>query len=118
VLTVNTHLIEKEKEIFTMTRMGKVLLVAMVLLLTCSPAIAANTTNIKGKDIKKIKVYVHKETGQIVGVKLKKDDGTEEDATMVSPTTPGTLIGTILFHKSSPGCYVVVSGGQAWQICW
>ena len=101
-----------------MTRMGKVLLAALVLLLTCSPAIAANTTNIKGKDIKKIKVYVHKDTGQIVGVKLKKDDGSEQDATMVSTTTPGTLIGTILFSKSSPGCYVFVSGGKAYKICW
>ena len=101
-----------------MTRMGKVLLAALVLMLACSPAIGANTSNIKGKDIKKIKVYVHKDTGQIVGVKLLKDDGSEQGATMVSPTTPGTLIGSILFHKSSPGCVVYVSGGNAWQVCW
>ena len=101
-----------------MTRMGKVLLAALVLLLTCSPAIGANKSTIKGKDIKMIKVYVHKNTGQIVGVKIKKDDGSEQDATMVSPTTPGTLVGTILFHMSSPGCHVYVSGGVAYQVCW
>jgi hypothetical protein len=101
-----------------MTRTGKVLLAVLVLMLACSPAIAANTTNIKGKDIKKIKVDVHKDTGQIVGVKLLKDNGSEQDATMVSPTTPGSLVGSILFHKSSPGCILIVSGGYAWQICW
>jgi len=85
---------------------------------TCPPSIGADTSDIKGKDIKKIKVEVHKDTGQIVGVKLMKDDGSEQGATMVSPTTPGTIIGTILFHKSSPGCYVIISGGYAWQICW
>ena len=98
--------------------MGKVLLAVLVLMLTCSPAIGANTSNIKGKDIKVVKVYVHKDTGQIVGVKLKKDSGPDQDATMVSPTTTGTLVGTILFHKSSPGCYLFVTGGYAWQICW
>ena len=101
-----------------MTRMGKILLVVIVLLLTCSPAIGANTSTTKDKDIKKIKVYVHKDTGQIVGVKKMKDDGSEQDATMVSTTTPGTLVGTILFSKSSPGCYVFVSGGKAYKICW
>ena len=101
-----------------MTRMGKVLLAALVLMLACSPAIGANTSNIKGTDIKVIKIEVHKDTGQIVGVKLKKDSGSDQDATMVSTTTPGTLIGTILFSKSSPGCYVFVSGGKAYKICW
>jgi hypothetical protein len=37
--------------------MGKVLLAALVLMLACSPAIGANTSTTKGKDIKKIKVY-------------------------------------------------------------
>ena len=101
-----------------MTKMGKILLAALVLFLTCSPAIGANTSTIKGTDIKKIKVSVHKNTGQIVGVRLMKDDGSEQDATMVSTTTPGTLVGTILFSKSSPGCYVFVSGGKAYKICW
>ena len=101
-----------------MTRIGKVLLAALVLLLTCSPAIGADTSNIKGQDVKVVKIYVHKDTGQIVGVKLKKDSGPDQDATMVSTTTPGTMIGTILFHKSSPGCYTIISGIAAWQICW
>jgi hypothetical protein len=98
--------------------MGKVLLAVLVLMLACSPVIGANTSNIKGTDIKTIKIQVHKDTGQIVGVKLKKDIGPDEEATMVSPTTPGKLIGTMLFHKSSPGCYLFVSGGYAWEICW
>ncbi len=101
-----------------MTRMGKVFLAVLVLMLTCSPAIGGDTSDIKGKDIKVVKVYVHKDTGQIVGVKLKKDSGPDQDATTVSTTTSGTLIGTILFHKSSPGCYVIVSGGKAWKVCW
>ena len=101
-----------------MKRMGTVLLAVLVLMLACSPAIGANTSNIKGKDIKVVKVYVHKDTGQIVGVKLKKDSGPDQPATMVSPTTPGTLVGSMLFHKSSPGCVVIVAGGYAWQICW
>ena len=101
-----------------MTRMGKVLLAVLVLMLTCSPAIGANTSTVKGKDIKVVKVYVHKDTGQIVGVKLKKNIGPDQPATMVSPTTSGAVVGTMLFHKSSPGCIVIVSGGYAWQICW
>ena len=101
-----------------MARMGKVLLAVLVLMLACSPAIGANTSNIKGKDIKVIKIEVHKDTGQIVGVKLKKDSGPDEGATMVSPTTPGTVVGTMLFHKSSPGCVVIIAGGYAWEICW
>jgi len=87
-------------------------------LLTCSPAISADKSDVKGKDIMKVKVEVHKDTGQIVGVKLMKDDGSDQDATMVSPTTPGTVIGTMLYFKSSPGCVVIVAGGYAWQICW
>jgi hypothetical protein len=98
--------------------MGKILLAVLVLLLTCSLAIGANPSHIKGKDIKVIKISVHKDTGQIVGVKLKKDSGPDQPATMVSPTTPGKVVGTMLFHKSSPGCIVIVSGGYAWQICW
>jgi hypothetical protein len=98
--------------------MGKVLLAVLVLMLTCSLAIGANTSKIKGKDIKTIKIEVHKDTGQIVGVKLKKDSGPDQDATMVSPTTSGAVVGTMLFHKSSPGCIVIVAGGYAWQICW
>jgi len=101
-----------------MARMGKVLLAVLVLMLACAPTIGAGPSTIKGKDIKKIKVEVHKDTGQIVGVKLMKDDGSEQGATMVSPTTPGTVVGTLLFHKSSPGCVVIIAGGYAWEICW
>lgn len=101
-----------------MTRIGKVLLAVLVLMLTSSPAIGADTSKIKGKDVRVIKISVHKDTGQIVGVKLKKDSGPDQPATMVSPTTTGTFIGTMLFHKSSPGCTLIVAGGYAWQVCW
>ena len=105
-----------------MKRMGKVLLAVLVLLLTCSLVIVAGsstaTTTSKGGK-KLIKIWVSKDTGQVLDVKLGKDDGTDEkDADLVSPTLPAQYIGTMLFHKSSPGCIVIVAGGYAWQVCW
>jgi hypothetical protein len=112
-------LVAKEKEVFTMTRMGKVLLAVLVLMLVCSPAIGSDTTNIKDKDIKAIKVYVNKNTGKVVGIEHKKDDGSDVGGTPVPITTPGTIIGSMLFHKSSPGCIVYVTpAGYAWEVCW
>ena len=104
-----------------MKRMGKVLLAVLVLMLTCSLVFGAGsstaqTTSKSGKKL--IKIWVNKDTGQVVDVKLGKDDGSEQDATLVSPTQPAQYIGTILFHKKSPGCTVIVAGGYAWQVCW
>ena len=104
-----------------MKRMGKVLLAVLVLLLTCSLVIVtgsstAKTTSKSGKKL--IKIWVSKDTGQVLDVKLGKNDGSEQDATLVSPTLPAQYIGTMLFHKSSPGCIVIVAGGYAWQVCW
>ena len=104
-----------------MTRMGKVFLTVLVLMLTCLLVISAGSSEVKAqskKGTKLIKIWVNKDTGNIVDVKLAKDSGPDQAATLVSPTTSGTFIGTILFHKHSPGCTVIVSGGYAWQICW
>ena len=104
-----------------MTRMGKVLFALLVLMLTCSLAIgvALSKDKMANKGGKKlIKIWLDKDTGKVLDAKLGKDDGSDQDATMVSPTTSGTVVGTILFHKSSPGCIVIVAGGYAWQICW
>jgi hypothetical protein len=90
-------------------------------MLTCFLVIGAGSSDVKAqskKGTKLIKMWVNKDTGNIVDVKLAKDSGPDQNATVVSPTTSGTVVGTILFHKSSPGCIVIVSGGYAWQICW
>ena len=104
-----------------MKSMGKVLLAILVLMLTCSLVIGAGSSEVKAqskKGTKLIKIWVNENTGNIVDVKLAKGSGPDQDATLVSPTTSGTFIGTVLFHKSSPGCIVIVSGGYAWEICW
>ena len=104
-----------------MTRKGKVLLTVLVLMLTCFLVIGAGSSEVKAqgkKGTKLIKIWVNKDTGNIVDVKLAGASGPDQDATLVSPTTSGNFIGTILFHKHSPGCTVIVSGGYAWQICW
>ena len=104
-----------------MKRMGKFLLAVLMLMLTCSLVIGAGSSTAKAaskKGTKLIKIWVNENTGLIVDVKLAKGSGPDKDATLVSPTTSGTFIGTILFHKHSPGCTVIVSGGYAWQICW
>ena len=105
-----------------MKRMVKILLVVAVLILTCSLVIGAGSSTTKAADKggkKLIKIWVSKDTGQVLDVKLGKDDGTDEkDADLVSPTLPAQYIGTILFYKQSPGCTVIVAGGYAWQVCW
>jgi len=94
----------------------------LVLMLTCSLVIAAgsfatNTTSKGGKKL--IKIWVDKDDGQILDVKLGKDDGSEDDATPIISAPSAQYIGTLLFTHSSPGCiYVILANGQARRICW
>lgn len=105
-----------------MTRMGKVLLTVLVLVLTGSLVIAAGSfaTNATSKGGKKlIKIWVDKANGQILEVKHVKDDGSEGDSIPVNPPQSAQYIGTILFTHSSPGCvYVVLANGQVKKVCW
>ena len=106
-----------------MTRMGKVLLAVLVLLLTCSLVIVAGsstakTTSKSGKKL--IKMWVDKDTGEVLDVKLGKDTGPDQDSTVVSGQPNYQWRGTILFYqKSNPGnCIVFVVGGYPMQVCW
>lgn len=105
-----------------MTKMVKVLLAGLVLMLTCSLVIVAgsSTANVKSMSGKKlIKIWVDKDTGQVLDVKLRKDDGSDQDSTPVSPIPPAQYIGTIRFTHSSPGCiYVITASGAARKVCW
>jgi hypothetical protein len=106
-----------------MTRMGKVLLTVLVLMLTCFLLIGAGSFEVKAqgkKNTKLIKIWVDKDTGQIVEVKLGKETPPDQDATVVPGNPDYQWRGTILFYqKSNPGnCIVIVSGGYPMQVCW
>ena len=106
-----------------MTRMGKVLLTVLVLMLTCFLVIGAGLSAAKAqskKGTKLIKIWVDKDNGNIVEVKLGKDTGPDQDSTVVSGQPNYQWRGTILFYqKSNPGnCIVIEAGGYAWKVCW
>lgn len=106
-----------------MKRMGKALLTVLVLMLTCFLVIGAGSSEVKAqgkKNTKLIKIWVDKDTGNIVEVKLGKDTGPDQDATVVPGQPNYQWRGTILFYqKSNPGnCIVIDAGGYPMQVCW
>jgi len=116
-------LIEREKEVFTMTRIEKVLLAVLVLLLTCSLVIVAGsstakTTSTSGKKL--IKIWVNKDTGEIEDVKLGKDTGPDQDSAPGAVGQPNYQFRGIIFYThSSPGCiHIITASGAARKVCW
>ena len=104
-----------------MTRMGKVLLTVLVILLACCLVIVAGSSIAKANGKKQIKIKVDKNTGQILDVKLGGDSGSDDqDSTpVISPPPSAQYVGTLLFTHSSPGCiYVILANGQVRRICW
>ena len=104
-----------------MTRMEKVLLAVVALILTCSLVIGigSSTAGPKSKSgMKLIKIWVNKDSGKVVEVKLQKDDGSEQNATMVNQIPPSQYIGTILFYKNNSNCTVIYAGNYARQVCY
>ena len=105
-----------------MNRTGKLLFTLLVLILACSLVLVAgssatNTTNKGGKKL--IKIWVDKDNGEILDVKLTKNDGSDQDSIPVSPAPSAQYIGTILFTHSSPGCiYMITASGAARKVCW
>lgn len=106
-----------------MTRIGKVLLTVLVLMLTCFLIIGAGSSEVKAQSkqgTKLIKIWVDKDNGQIVQVKLGQDTGSDQDSTVVPGQPDYQWRGTILFYqKSNPGnCIVIDAGGFPMQVCW
>ena len=109
-----------------MTRMGKVLLAVLVLVLACSLLIAAgsfatNTTSKGGSKVFKIKWK--KLTGEIEEVlhenNNQSDPVPQAELNQIYQSQNGfRYVGTILYTHSSPGCAVVIIGGYARKICW
>ena len=117
---VNSHLIEKYKEVFTMTRMVKVLLAVAVVLLTCSLVVGMGSSTAKTTshaNTQLIKIWVDQDNGQVRDVKITRGN-TDHDSNLISPTQPAQYIGTILFYKKNPNCTVIYSGGYAFEVCW
>jgi hypothetical protein len=101
--------------------MLNILLAVAVIMLTCSLVIGAGSSTAKAaskKGTKLIKIWVNEVSGNVVDVKLAKDSGPDQEATLVSPTQPAQYIGTILFYKTNPTCTIIYTGGYAWQVCW
>ena len=119
-MIVNTHQIIADKEVSTMKRMGKLLLTVLVILLACSLVIFAGSSIAKANGKKIIKIKVDKNTGEILDIKVGKDDGSDEDSTpVISPPPSAQYVGTLLFTHSSPGCiYVILANGKVRRICW
>jgi hypothetical protein len=101
--------------------MRQFLLAVAAIMLTCSLVIGigSSTAGPKSKSgMKLIKIWVDKDSGQVRDVKLKKDDGTEQDATMINQIPPSQYIGTILFYKNNSNCTVIYAGNYARQVCY
>jgi len=117
-------LIDREKEVFTMTRKGKVLLTVLVLMLTCFLVIGAGSSEIRAQGMagkKLIKIWVDENTGYITSIKLAGAGPNDPDqsATPVFPPFPDFQFrGNILFYKTNPSCIVISVGGYPMQVCW
>lgn len=101
--------------------MRQFLLAVAAIMLTCSLVIGIgpSTAGPKSKSgMKLIKIWVNKDSGKVVDVKLQKADGSEQNAIMVYQIPPSQYIGTILFYKNNSNCTVIYAGNYARQVCY
>ena len=109
-----------------MTRMGKVLLAVLVLVLACSLLIAAgsfatNTTSKGGS--KEFKIKVKKLSGEIEevlhGNNNPSDPVTQAELDQIYQSQNGfRYVGMILYAQTNPTCIYVRTGGTARKICY
>ena len=101
--------------------MKKVLLAVVALMLTCSLVIGAGSSEARAaskKGTKLIKIWVDKDNGKIVEVRLGKDTGSDQDSTVVPGKPNYQYRGTILFYQKNSNCTVIRAGVNAWQVCY
>ena len=103
-----------------MTRMGKVLLAVLVLMLTCFLVIGAGSSEVKADSpFREIKIKVNTKNGHIKEFCLVPLDpkGQCQEMDKVPGQPVLTLRQTILYYSGS-NCIVMVIGGRPYQICW
>ena len=101
-----------------MTRMGKVLLAVLVLMLTCFLVIGAGSSEVKADPpTKVIKITVHANSGKLIDFELVPADPTKKKEPVPEPYPEFTFSSNLLFYKGS-NCIVMQIGGKPYQICW
>jgi len=101
--------------------MRKFLLAVVALMLACSLVIGAGSPEVKAqgkKNTKLIKIWVNKDNGKIVEVRLGKDTPPDQDANVVPGKPNYQYRGTILFYQQNSNCTVIRAGVNAWQVCY
>ena len=103
-----------------MTRMGKVLLTVLVLMLTCFLVIGAGSSEVKAQSPwKEIKIKVNTANGHIMDFCLVLPDQCKPMERVPPGDSPRLeLRQSILFYSTNPKCIVMVIGGRAYQVCW
>ena len=104
-----------------MTRMGKVFLAVLVLLLTCFLVIGAGSSEVKAQPPHRvIKIKVNANTGQIIDFSLEAPNTGNPDIRkrrVPAPYPPFEFRGNIFYYSGS-NCIVLVIGGFPYQVCW
>ena len=103
-----------------MTRMGKVLLAVLVLMLTCFLVIGAGSSEVKEQPTRVIKIKVNAINGRLIDMKLEPLNPSHKPQNMVpvpEPYPEFTFRSNILYYRGS-NCIVMVIGGRPYQICW
>lgn len=101
-----------------MTRMGKVLLTVLVLMLTCFLVIGAGSSEVKAQP-QEIKIKVNTANGHIMDFCLVLPDQCKPMERVPPGDSPRLeLRQSILFYSTNPKCIVMVIGGRAYQVCW
>ena len=103
-----------------MTRMGKVLLAVLVLMLTCFLVIGAGSSEVKADSpFREIKIKVNLHNGHIKEFCLVPLDPTKECKKMDRvPGEPELTLRQTILHYSGSNCIVMVIGGHPYQVCW
>ena len=100
-----------------MTRMGKVLLAVLVLMLTCFLVIGAGSSEVKAESPwKEIKIKVNTNNGHIKDFCLVLPDQCKPMERV--PGNPNLELRQTILHYSGSNCIVMVIGGRAYQVCW
>ena len=100
-----------------MTRIGKVFLAVLVLLLTCFLVIGAGSSEVKAQSPwKEIKIKVNTNNGHIKDFCVVLQDQCKP-MERVPGTPPLDWRSTIYFYSGS-NCIVMMIGGYPYQVCW
>ena len=101
-----------------MTKMGKVLLVAVVLLLTCFLVIGAGSSEVKAQSPwKEIKIKVNTNNGHIKDFCVVLQDQCKPMERVPGNHPPFEPRSTVYFYSGSY-CIVMMIGGYPYQVCW